>query len=49
MLLVALLTVPGLRTTFSLGPITLVDWLVALLAGVAGVAWFEVYKVVTRG
>ncbi|MFZ2963282.1 MAG: cation-translocating P-type ATPase C-terminal domain-containing protein, partial [Rhodoglobus sp.] len=44
-LLVALLLVPGLRDAFNLGPIGLGDWAVAILAGFAGVAWFEVYKV----
>ena len=29
------------------GAITLTDWLVAVAAGLVGVAWFEIYKVVT--
>jgi Ca2+-transporting ATPase len=43
-LLVLLLSVPWLRDAFGFGPMTPVDWLVALAAGMAGVAWFEVYK-----
>ena len=43
-LLVLLLTVPALRNAFNLGAIELLDWLVVLIAGVAGVIWFEVYK-----
>ncbi len=44
-LLVLLLTGPGLRRAFGFGPMGPAQWLVALAAGVAGVAWFEVYKV----
>ncbi len=40
----ALLTVPGLRHAFNFGPIGMVDWIVATLAGLASVGWFEVYK-----
>jgi len=47
-LLVVLLSVPWLREAFSLGPIEPADWIVVVLAGVAGVAWFEVYKAVAR-
>ena len=43
-LLVVLLTVPALRHAFSFGPMTLLDWLVAIAAGLIGVAWFEAYK-----
>ena len=43
-LLVLLLTVPALRNAFNLGAIELLDWLVVLIAGIAGVIWFEVYK-----
>jgi P-type Ca2+ transporter type 2C len=43
-LLVLLLTVPWLREAFALGPLSLVDALVALAAGCLGVAWFEIYK-----
>lgn len=43
-MLVVLLNVPGLRSAFSFGPMRLVDWAVALVAGGAGVAWFEAYK-----
>jgi Ca2+-transporting ATPase len=47
-LLVVLLSVPGLRSAFHFGPMRPVDWLVALLAGFIGVAWFEVYKARSR-
>ena len=43
-LLALVLLVPALRDAFNLGPIGLGDWAVALVAGFAGVAWFEVYK-----
>jgi Ca2+-transporting ATPase len=46
-LLVALVSVAPLQEAFGFGPMRPVDWLVALLAGFLGVAWFEVYKVVT--
>ena len=42
--LVVLLAVPVLREAFRLGAIDPQDWLVAVLAGLAGVAWFEVAK-----
>jgi len=44
--LVLLLTVPALRDAFRFGPILPTDALVATVAGVAGVLWFEVYKAV---
>ena len=47
-LLVVLLTVPGLRRAFHFGPIGVLDWLVAAAAGCCGVAWFEIYKAVVR-
>jgi len=47
-LLVLLLSVPALRFAFHFGPMGLVDWIVALSAASAGVAWFEAYKVLTR-
>ncbi len=47
--LVLLLTVPALRAIFHFDPILPTDWLVVLVAGLIGVAWFEVYKAVTRG
>ena len=46
-LLVALLTVPGLRNVFNFGPIRIVDALVAVGAAAVGLAWFEVFKVIT--
>ena len=43
-LLIVLLTVPALRHAFSFGPMTPLDLLVTLAAGLIGVAWFEAYK-----
>jgi P-type Ca2+ transporter type 2C len=45
-LLIVLLSVPWLRDAFDLGGIALADWLIALVAGSIGVAWFEIYKAV---
>ena len=39
-----LLAVPWLREVFRLGEITILDVVVATLAAVASVAWFEIYK-----
>lgn len=47
-LLVVVLTVPGLRTAFRFAPMRPSEWLVALVAGLIGVAWFEVYKARAR-
>ena len=47
-LLVLVLTVPGLRDAFNFGPMTPVEWLVAIVAGIVGVVWFEAYKVRTH-
>ncbi len=47
-LLVVLLTVPSLRSAFHFGPMKPTDWLVALVAGFIGVAWFEIYKARVR-
>jgi P-type Ca2+ transporter type 2C len=47
-ILVGLLTIPRLRTAFKFGPLRPTDWLVAVAAGFAGIAWFEVYKARTR-
>ncbi|MGE5698229.1 MAG: cation-translocating P-type ATPase [Candidatus Sericytochromatia bacterium] len=46
LLLVLLLTVPGLRHAFNFGAITITEWSVALGAGLFAVAWFEIYKAV---
>ncbi len=46
--LVLILTVPTLRDAFDFGPLRPVDWVVAMLAGSLGVAWFEVYKATRR-
>ncbi|MGB8503455.1 cation-translocating P-type ATPase [Mycobacterium sp.] len=46
-LLVAILTVPGLRHAFNFGPLPPTGWVVAVGAGLLGVAWFEIYKVIT--
>lgn len=45
---ILLLTVPGLRDAFGFGPMSPTQWLVALIAGLAGVVWFEVYKLRLR-
>ena len=47
--LVLLLTVPWLRRAFDLGLLDPGEGLVVLLAGFAGVVWFEVYKALGRG
>lgn len=47
LLLVAVLSVPGLRHAFNFGPLTFTQWGAAVVAGMAGVAWFEIYKMVT--
>ena len=47
-LFVVLVSVPWLRRAFNLGALTLADWLIALVAGFIGVAWFEIYKAVAR-
>jgi Ca2+-transporting ATPase len=46
--LVVLLNVPALRGAFNLGPLAPGDWGLAVAAGAAGVAWFEIYKTVRR-
>jgi len=47
-LLALLLTVPGLRAIFRFGVISWSEAAVALLAGVIGVSWFEIYKCLGR-
>jgi hypothetical protein len=47
-MVVALLTVPGLRDAFDFGPMEPWQWLLALAAGVVGVLWLEVYKALAR-
>jgi Ca2+-transporting ATPase len=47
-LLTLLLAVPALREAFRFGPVGWTDVLVVLVAGFAGVVWFEVYKVLAR-
>jgi Ca2+-transporting ATPase len=47
-LLVLLLAVPGLRDVFHFGAIGVGEWLGAIVAGVAGVTWFEIYKLLHR-
>jgi Ca2+-transporting ATPase len=44
--LVLVLGVPQVRDAFDLGAMTPTDWVVAVLAGLAGVVWFEVFKAV---
>jgi Ca2+-transporting ATPase len=43
-ILVALLSVPWLRDAFNFGPVEPRDWMIAVVAGLLGVAWFEIYK-----
>lgn len=47
-LLVTILTVPGLRHAFNFGPLPAAGWGIALAAGLLGVAWFEIYKTLQR-
>ncbi len=47
LVLVATLTIPGLRHAFSFGAITFGQWCVAVAAGLLAVAWFEIYKATT--
>ena len=46
--LALLLIVPWLRAAFDLGPLGPGDWVVMVVAGFAGVVWFEVYKTFGR-
>jgi Ca2+-transporting ATPase len=46
LLLTLMLTVPSLRNAFNFGPVTVLQAAAAVAASVAGVAWFEVYKLV---
>ena len=43
-LLVLLLTVPAFQSAFGFGPMGAVDWVVVVFASLAGVIWFEFYK-----
>ena len=47
-LLLLVMTVPVLRGAFSFGPVTPPEWIAGLVAGLAGVAWFEAYKTRAR-
>ncbi|MGA1344482.1 MAG: cation-translocating P-type ATPase [Ilumatobacteraceae bacterium] len=42
--LMLLVELPPLRTAFDLGPIPVVEWVVPVVAAGAGLAWFEVRK-----
>jgi Ca2+-transporting ATPase len=44
--LVAVLGVPAIRGAFDMASMAPIDWVVSVLAGITGVAWFEVYKAV---
>jgi Ca2+-transporting ATPase len=44
LMLVVLLTLPAMQDAFHFGPMRPSEWIVAVGAGIAGVAWFEVYK-----
>ncbi len=43
-MVVPLLTIPGLRDAFNFGPMHPIDWIVAIAAGFVSVTWFELYK-----
>jgi P-type Ca2+ transporter type 2C len=47
-LLVVVVTVPGPRSAFHFGVMRASEALVAVAAGLAGVAWFEIYKRLVR-
>ncbi|MDA8270619.1 MAG: cation-translocating P-type ATPase C-terminal domain-containing protein, partial [Actinomycetota bacterium] len=44
--LMALVNVAALRRPFGFGPMTAREWLISVLAGLLGIAWFEIYKLV---
>ena len=46
LILVLVLTIPWLRHAFHFGAISPTDWSIAIAAGLVGVAWFEIYKIV---
>ena len=46
--LASVIYVPGLRDLFRFAPLRLVDIVICLGAGTLSVAWFELYKVVSR-
>ncbi len=43
-LLLVLIGVPPVRDALDLGPLTLVQWVLAIAAGLASIVWFEVYR-----
>lgn len=43
--LFALMTVPVLRSAFDFAPLGWLEWMIAGVAAILGVSWFEVYKV----
>jgi len=45
---VVLLTIPWVREAFNFGPLEPTQWVVAVVAGCSGVAWFEAYKRTVR-
>jgi Ca2+-transporting ATPase len=47
-LLVLVMTVPVVRDALRFGGMRASEWLVAVAAGLLGVAWFEVYKATRR-
>ncbi len=48
LMLLLMLTLPGLRAGFHLGALTSGEAGLAALAGVGGVAWFEIYKLLRQ-
>lgn len=47
-LLVVLIAVPPVREALDLGPLTALQWAMAVAAGLASIAWFEAYRWVRR-
>ena len=43
-LLILLIGVPPVRDALDLGALTLIQWALAIVAGVASIAWFEIYR-----
>lgn len=47
-LLVVLIAVPMVREALDLGPLTALQWALAVAAGLSSIVWFEVYRWVRR-
>lgn len=46
--LALLIAVPPVRDALQLGPLTPVEWLIAIAAGLSSIAWFEGYRWIVR-